>query len=114
MLIMEFKKVPIASFDIDNTILSNDPADGPQKPLPNRIKRLTDLRKRGVFIVLYTARPYSEYERTIGEMMYNGIPFNVLHMGKLNVPVHVDDKMYNADRFEDVCDKFMSLPIVAI
>lgn len=110
------KLVPVIAFDIDNTILSGDPANGwhTQKPIPGRIETLTRLRKRGVFIVMCTARPDEYFAETKAQLIANKVPFNAIIMGKPNVPKLIDDKAYNVDRFDEACSELLSLDEVGL
>lgn len=85
------------AFDLDGTIL-------PEMPVCDRhfavcIERvraaIIKARKAGHFVVIYTARPWSDYRMTELWLKANDIPYDLLLCGKYNFDMLLDDRATN-------------------
>jgi hypothetical protein len=85
------------SVDFDNTLcVSEPPTYSPGEPIVANIRQLEWIKRYGFKIVIYTARPWSEYETVESWLLFHGVPFDMIQCGKLLTVAHFDDRAYNA------------------
>ncbi|MBN1894314.1 capsular biosynthesis protein [bacterium] len=101
------------AIDLDGTIC---PIKQPNQnysdlvPLPGAVERLRDLRAKGHYIIILTARNMATCQSNLGKVMKNvgritlgwlekyGVEYDEIYFGKPNAEVYIDDR---AIRFQD-------------
>lgn len=82
------------AIDFDGTIASSvwKTSRGIGEPMMGNVDKLWELRRKGKKIVIYTARPWFDYEAIERWMNDHAIPFDKIICGKLLVHRYIDDK----------------------
>ena len=80
--------------DLDGTICEEKPTfeKSLAKPLPKAVEAINDLHDKGHFIIIYSSRGWAEYNMTLEWLKENGIPFDLLMLGKPIYDMWLDDK----------------------
>ncbi len=86
----------IIAIDIDGTLLPEGGGD----VFPNAVSRVNALVDAGHVVVVWTARPWSDYLATKAWLEQSGFRFHELHMGKLCANLYIDDRAIS--RLEDL------------
>lgn len=102
--------------DMDNTICKAK-ADGQDyyslEPVEDAVAVLNDLKKRGYYIVIHTARGMKTYNNSEAKIIAShagkmiqwlerwNIPFDELLFGKPHVDCYIDDKGYRFDNWKN-------------
>ena len=88
------KELKWISMDFDGVLANNTghPDYLITTPIEGAKETLTELRKRGWRVIIYTARPYSDYENIERFLKDNGIPFKYIVCGKLLAAKYYDDR----------------------
>lgn len=80
------------------------------EPLPGAVERIRELRGKGYYIIIVTARNMATCEGNVGKVMKNvgkltldwlaehGVEYDEIHFGKPNAELYIDDR---ALRFSD-------------
>lgn len=80
------------------------------EPLPGAVERIRELRAKGHYIIILTARNMATCEGNVGKVMKNvgkltldwlaqhGVEYDEIYFGKPNAEVYIDDR---AIRFSD-------------
>ena len=91
IMFMKNKKIVI---DIDGTICEEKPTFEKclAKVKPGAIEFIKKLKEENNFIILYTARSWSEYNMTKYWLEENGIPYDLLMCGKPIYDLWIDDR----------------------
>tara|TARA_R100000388_G_C7235840_1_gene157760 strand:+ start:315 stop:635 length:321 start_codon:yes stop_codon:yes gene_type:complete len=92
---MKVKKIV---FDIDGTICDEAPTFEKclSKPINEMIEVVNDCYNKGCFVILYTARSWSEFRMTEDWLKKNNVLYNLLLCGKPTYDLWVDDRAISA------------------
>jgi len=90
--------------DMDGTICEElSRFDRPlARPVPNAIEVINKLYDSGWFIIIYTARDWSEYKMTEYWLKSNGIRYHLLLCGKPIYDIWIDDRAIKFKGWEDI------------
>lgn len=96
------------AFDLDGTILHEMPVC--DRYFATCIERVRSViikaKEAGHFVVIYTARPWSDYRITEAWLKTNSIPYDLLLCGKYNFDILLDDRATNSiEEMEQYLDK---------
>ena len=85
-------------FDIDGTLCEELPTfeKSLARPIDKMINLINECYRSGQFIILYTARSWSEYKMTEMWLKQNGVLYSLLLCGKPTYDLWVDDRSINA------------------
>jgi hypothetical protein len=88
--------------DVDSTLTTGEGEpwweDGLGSDLDERTAEVVDeLYSRGHTIIVWTARPWSVADETVGWLTANGIRYHGIRMEKGSSDVYLDDKAINAN-----------------
>ena len=85
--------------DLDKTIADNTghPEYLLTKPMPGAREALIKLESRGFKIIIYTARPWNDYEKIENFMLYHDLPFRRIICGKPLFFRVIDDRNIEFD-----------------
>ena len=85
-------------FDIDGTICEESPTFERfmAKPRVEYINMVNECYSEGHFVMLYTARTWSEYKMTEEWLRLNNVKYHILLCGKPVYDLWVDDRAINA------------------
>lgn len=87
------------SVDFDNTLCTTvGPNYDMGDPIARNVREVAILRGAGFKIVIYTARPWSDYEAVEAWLAHHEIAVDRIECGKLLTIAHFDDRAYNAAR----------------
>ena len=88
------KKLKWVAIDFDGVIANNSghPNYVATTPIDGAKEALTELQRRGWKVVIYTARPYSDYENIERFLNDHEIPFKHIVCGKLLAERYYDDR----------------------
>lgn len=89
-------------FDIDGTLCEERETfeRGLAQPKKEIIELVNEVYAQGVFVILYTARSWSEYRITETWLKGNGVHYNLLMCGKPVYDLWVDDRSVNPNNIE--------------
>ena len=98
---LEVSNIYWIGVDWDNCLVDNTgfPDFIPTKPLPGAIEAVKKLDKLGYKIIIYTARPWSDYQNIENYCLEYGIPARRIVCGKPLFKCIIDDKnvAFNGD-----------------
>jgi len=90
--------------DIDGTICDERPTF--EKSLADKkdgvVESINYLYEKGVFIILYTARGWAEYQMTVKYLNNLGIKYDILICGKPIYDYWIDDRAIEFTSWKDV------------
>lgn len=101
------------AIDLDGTIcpIKDSPTSyAALEPLPGAVERIRELRGKGHYIIIVTARNMATCEGNVGKVMKkvgkltldwladHGVEYDEIHFGKPNADLYIDDR---ALRFSD-------------
>lgn len=83
--------------DLDGTLAeplwtAQDPTNAIGEPIPHNVAKLAELVEHGYKIVVYTSRPWTDYEAIEAWLNHNEIPFKHIQCGKPLFALYVDDR----------------------
>jgi uncharacterized HAD superfamily protein len=95
--------------DIDGTICEENRqfSRSLAKPLPNAVKSLKALKKKGYILILYSARTWAEYEMTLNWLKSYDIPFDQLILGKPEGDYWIDDRAIKYTNWKEVLENII-------
>jgi len=90
--------------DIDGTICEEGPSSERifAAPKPDAVKSIKKLHSEGNFIILYTARCWSEYRITKSWMDEHDVPYDILLCGKPIYDLWIDDRAMKFNSWKDI------------
>lgn len=90
-------------------------------PLENAVKRITELKKDGHYIIISTARNMATCESNVGRVMKNvgkitldwlekhNIPYDEIFFGKQNADVYIDDRALRFESWDKINSDSLTL-----
>jgi len=70
------------------------------KPYPDRIKKINDMVKEWVYIIIYTARNMDLIKETMAWLLLNNVNYHWINIQRKPwADLYIDDKWINADEF---------------
>ena len=95
--------------DIDGTICEEKRqfSRSLAKPLPNAVRSLKVLKKKGCILILYSARTWAEYEMTLNWLESHDIPFDQLILGKPEGDYWIDDRAIKYTNWKEVLENII-------
>jgi len=60
-------------------------------PIQMNVNKLMDLYRQGNTIIINTARPWGDYEKTKAWLERHGVSFDILAMGKVRADLYIDN-----------------------
>lgn len=86
-------------FDLDGTICEEKPTfeRALAKPFPKVVEYINKLHDEGTYIIIYSARGWAELVMTENWLKENGVPYDLLILGKPIYDVWYDDRAENLD-----------------
>lgn len=69
-------------------------------PIRANIKKVRRLSKDHT-IIIYTARPWGDYDKTVKWLNDNGVPFDRVVLGKVRADVYIDDNAFKMEEIND-------------
>jgi FMN phosphatase YigB (HAD superfamily) len=99
--------------DFDGTIHPYDKKDKKHNiknpPMKGAKETLKEIKKLGYKIVIYTARPWSEYKPIEEYLLYYQIPFDRIFCGKVFGVLLIDDKAFGLTNWKKDRKKILKL-----
>jgi hydroxymethylpyrimidine pyrophosphatase-like HAD family hydrolase len=90
--------------DFDGTIHPYDPKDKRYQiknpPIEGAKETLEEIEKLGYKIIIYTARPWSEYKPIEEYLLHYRIPFRRIICGKVFASIIIDDKAFRLNNWK--------------
>jgi len=81
--------------DFDHTLVDDDYNLDEATPVPENIKLIQELHKKGKKIIIYTARHWDQYPLIEEWLDNNEIPYKAIVCGKLLAENYIDDRAIN-------------------
>jgi len=93
--------------DIDGTICSEEDFKNREKakPFKKTIKNINSLKKKGHKIILFSSRPWSQYDMTQEWLKKKKLKFDNLILGKPIGDIWIDDRSINPSNWDLVNKK---------
>ena len=93
--------------DLDGTICTEEKSNSRSMAKINKdaITSLKQLKKRKFTVIIYTARPWTQYEMTLDWLKKNNVPFDQLYMGKPIGDYWIDDRAIKFTNWKNVVKK---------
>ncbi|MFQ3577260.1 MAG: HAD hydrolase family protein [Cytophagales bacterium] len=87
------------------------------KPLPGAIDKLRELKEKGHYIIIQTARNMATCDSNLGKVMKNvglitlewlknyEVPYDEIFFGKPNGDIYIDDRAFRFENWEQTDEK---------
>jgi len=99
------------TIDFDQTIALHDgyPNFNPIEPMVGAKEALERIWASGHKIHIYTSRPWGFYNVIEDWLVDNEIPFDQIHCGKVLSKLHIDDRAFRFNDWNDEIDDIMEI-----
>jgi hypothetical protein len=97
--------------DIDGTICTEENFDNRKnaRPFKKAIKNINIFKKKGYKIILYSSRPWSQYDLTIKWLKKNKLRFDNLILGKPIGDIWIDDRSMTPNNWNLISEKIKNI-----
>jgi capsule biosynthesis phosphatase len=92
------------------------------KPMPGAVEKLTQLKKSGHYLIIYTARRMKTHQGNLGAVIAdigritidwldkNQVPYDEIYFGKPWADIYIDDNAYRFQAWDEINDDASNLP----
>lgn len=90
------------------------------KPLPGAVERLHELKAKGHYLIIQTARNMATQESNLGKVLKNigkttlewleqyNVPYDEIYFGKPNADLYIDDRSFRFEDWAEVTDNLLA------
>lgn len=110
--------------DLDGTICpikNTDQTYDMLVPYPDAVEKIHELRSKGHYVIIYTARNMATCQSNLGKVMRNigkltldwleknNIEFDEIYFGKPNADIYIDDRSFRFESWQAISEEILTL-----